>query len=105
MNAVGIDVSKGKSTVAILRPMGEVVQAPEDGSHDVVRLERLALKILALGEDTRVLMEATGRYHEPVAAELHENGIFVSMVNPLVIHGYRAESKKRQERFNRKILS
>ena len=28
MNAVGIDVSKGKSTVAILRPMGEVVQTP-----------------------------------------------------------------------------
>ena len=25
MNAVGIDVSKGKSTVAIMRPFGEVV--------------------------------------------------------------------------------
>ena len=34
MNAVGIDVPKGKSTVAILRPMGEVVQAPIDVSHD-----------------------------------------------------------------------
>ena len=30
MNAVGIDVSKGRSTVAILRPMGEVVQTPID---------------------------------------------------------------------------
>ena len=30
MNAVGIDVAKGKSTVAILRPMGEVVQTPID---------------------------------------------------------------------------
>ena len=28
MNAVGIDVSKGRSTVAILRPMGEVVRTP-----------------------------------------------------------------------------
>ncbi|MFQ7701300.1 MAG: IS110 family transposase, partial [Christensenellaceae bacterium] len=28
MNAVGIDVSKGKSTVAILRPGGEVVASP-----------------------------------------------------------------------------
>ncbi|KMW19836.1 hypothetical protein HMPREF9470_02576 [[Clostridium] citroniae WAL-19142] len=28
MNAVGIDVSKRKSTVAILRPGGEVVASP-----------------------------------------------------------------------------
>lgn len=88
MNAVGIDVSKGKSTVAILRPMGEVVQTPVDVPHDAVSLERLAYQILSLGENTRVVMEATGRYHEPVAMELHDRGIFVSVVNPLVIHGY-----------------
>ena len=28
MNAVGIDVSKGKSMVAILRPYGEIVSTP-----------------------------------------------------------------------------
>ena len=28
MNAVGIDISKGKSMVAILRPYGELVEAP-----------------------------------------------------------------------------
>ena len=28
MNAVGIDVSKGKSTVAIMRPFGEVAAEP-----------------------------------------------------------------------------
>ena len=88
MNAVGIDVSKGKSTVAILRPMGEVVQTPVDIPHDAVSLERLAYQILALGENTRVVMEATGRYHEPVAQELHDHGIYVSVVNPLAIHGY-----------------
>lgn len=88
MNAVGIDVSKGKSTVAILRPMGEIVQTPVDVSHDAVSLERLAYHILSLGDNTRVVMEATGRYHEPVAQELHDHGIFVSVVNPLAIHGY-----------------
>lgn len=88
MNAVGIDVSKGKSTVAILRPMGEVVQTPMDISHDAVSLKRLSSQILSLGENTRVVMEATGRYHEPVAQELHDHGIFVSVVNPLAIHGY-----------------
>ena len=28
MNTVGIDVSKGKSMVAIMRPFGEIVSAP-----------------------------------------------------------------------------
>lgn len=102
MNAVGIDVSKGRSTVAILRPMGEVVQAPEDVNHDAVSLKRLAYKILALGEETKVLMEATGRYHEPVAAELHEHGIFVSVVNPLVIHNYSTDSSVRKVKNDQK---
>ena len=31
-------------------------------------------------------MEATGRYHEPVAAALHEYGIYVSVLNPILIH-------------------
>ncbi|MCQ4961925.1 IS110 family transposase, partial [Enterococcus avium] len=28
MNAVGIDVAKGKSVVSILRPFGEVISSP-----------------------------------------------------------------------------
>ena len=75
MNAVGIDVSKGKSMVAALRPMGEVALLPQEFLHTGVGLEQMAYAILALGEDTRVVMEATGRYHEPVAATLHEYGI------------------------------
>ena len=74
MNAVGIDVSKGRSTVAILRPMGEVVMTPEDVGHSGPELKELAHRILSLGGDTRVVMEATGRYHEPIAAQLHEHG-------------------------------
>ena len=75
MNAVGIDVSKGKSMVAALRPMGEVAMLPQEFLHTEVGLEQMAYAIIALGEDTRVVMEATGRYHEPVAAALHEYGI------------------------------
>lgn len=88
MSAVVIDVSKGKSMVSIIRPMGEVVLEPTEIIHDMISLENLAYQILCLGEDTRVVLEATGRYHEPVAKELHDHGIFVSVVNPLVIHGY-----------------
>ena len=102
MNAVGIDVSKGRSTVAILRPMGEVIQTPIDVMHDSISLERLAHQILALGEETRVVMEATGRYHEPVARELHEHGIFVSIVNPIAIHGYCAGGTVRKVKNDQK---
>ena len=72
MNAVGIDVSKGKSMMAALRPMGEVTLRPKEYPHTDVGLEQMADAIIALGEDTRVVMEATGRYHEPVAAALPE---------------------------------
>ena len=85
MNAVGIDVSKGKSMVAALRPMGEVALLPQEFLHTEVGLEQMAYTIIALGEDTRVIMEATGRYHEPVAAALHEYGIYVCVLNPLFI--------------------
>ncbi len=85
MNAVGIDVSKGKSMVAALRPMGEVAFLPREYPHTEVGLEQMAFAIIALGEDTRVVLEATGRYHEPVAAALHEYGIFVCVLNPLFI--------------------
>ena len=85
MNAVGIDVSKGKSMVAALRPMGEVALLPQEFLHTEVGLEQMAYAIIALGEDTRVIMEATGRYHEPVAAALHEYGIYVCVLNPLFI--------------------
>lgn len=85
MNAVGIDISKGKSMMAALRPMGEVTLLPKEFLHTEVGLEQMACAILALGEDTRVVMEATGRYHEPVATALHEYGIYVSVLNPLFI--------------------
>ena len=85
MNAVGIDISKGKSMMAALRPMGEVVLHPREYPHSGVGLEQMALASVALGEDTRVLMEATGGYHEPVAATLHKYGIRVTIINPLFI--------------------
>lgn len=78
MNAVGIDVSKGKSTVAALRPMGEVALLPQEFLHTEVGLEQMVCAIIALDDDTRVIMEATDRYHEPVAAALHGYGIYSS---------------------------
>jgi transposase len=95
MNAVGIDVSKGKSMIAVLRPMGEVVRTPFDVSHNFGALEALAYSLKGLEGETRVIMEYTGRYYEPVARVLHEIGIYVSVVNPILIHDYGNNSLRR----------
>lgn len=36
MNSVGIDASKGKSTVAVIRPGGEVSMPPFEVNHTIV---------------------------------------------------------------------
>ena len=92
MNAVGIDVSKGKSTIAVMRPFGEVVASPYDVGHTESELKELAKFLKSLPGETRVLMEYTGRYYEPIARYLHEAGIFVSVVNAILAHDYNGNS-------------
>lgn len=95
MNAVGIDVSKGKSTVAVMRPFGEVVLSPFEVSHTDKDLSALAEKLKSLPGETRVVMEYTGYYHAPVALALHEAGIYVSAVNAMLVHDYGNNSLRR----------
>ena len=85
MNAVGIDVSKGKSTVAIMRPLGVVVASPFEVSHNGQELKELVERLKLLPGETKVVMEYTGNYYEPIAQHLHNNGIFVSVVNARII--------------------
>lgn len=92
MNAVGIDVSKGISTVTIARPFGEIVRMPFDVRHTVEELNQLADLILALDGETRVVMENTGRYHEPIADALCNAGIFVCVVNAKLTHDYGGDT-------------
>ena len=87
-NVAGIDVSKGKSMVSVLRPFGEVVVKPFEVRHTAIELKKLADLLKSLDGETRVVMEHTGRYYEPVARFLHEEGIFVSAVNPKLIKDY-----------------
>jgi len=88
MNAVGIDISKGKSTIAVVRPFGEVVVTPCTIRHTIGELDELAHSLKSLDGETRVVLEHTGRYYEPVAQVLSNTGIFVSAVNPLLIKEY-----------------
>lgn len=92
MNAVGIDVSKGVSTVAVARPFGEIVKMPFDVMHTVAELNKLAKFILSLDGETKVVMENTGRYHEPIANALCGAGIFVSVVNAKLTHDYGGDT-------------
>ena len=85
INAVGIDVSKRKSTVTILRPGDEVVMAPVDIPHTRSLINKLIDLISGLDGDTKVCLECTGHYYEPIASALSNAGIFVSAVNPLLI--------------------
>lgn len=88
MNSVGIDVSKGRSTVAAMRPFGEVVISPVEVHHTDSELSELARRLKSLHGETRVVMEATGNYHLPVAQALHDAGLYVSVVNAKLVHGY-----------------
>ena len=63
MNSVGIDISKGRSMVAVMRPFGEVVISPFEVRHTDSELSELARQLKSLDGETRVVMEATGNYH------------------------------------------
>lgn len=95
MNCVGIDVSKGKSTVAIMRPFGEVVVPPFEVRHTTNELSELAKLLKSLDGETRVVMESTGNYHTPVAWQLHDAELFVSVVNAMLVHDYGNNSLRR----------
>ncbi len=85
-------MSKGKSIIAVMRPFGEVVASPFEVSHTESELKELARFLKSLPGETRVLMEYTGRYYEPIAQYLHEAGIFVSVVNAILAHDYSGNS-------------
>ena len=95
MNAAGIDVSSRKSTVAVLRPFGEVVKLPFDIVHSAEGFASLIRQLKSIEGETRIVMEHTGRYYEPVAQILHEAGFYVSTVNPLLIREYGGNSLRR----------
>ena len=82
MNSVGIDVSKGKSMIAVMRPFGEVVISPFEIRHTDNDLCELAKLLRSLPGETRVVMEATGNYHLPV-------------VNAMLVHDYGNNSLRR----------
>ena len=95
MISVGIDVSKGKSTVCILKPYGEIVCSPFEVVHVEKELDNLDNLLKKLDGELRIVMEATGIYHLPVLTYLQEKGYFVSVINPFLMKRYAKENSPR----------
>ena len=95
MISVGVDVSKGKSTVCILKPYGEIVCSPFEVQHVEKDLDDLDGLLKKLDGEIRVVMEATGIYHLPVLTFLEEKGYFVSVINPFAMKKYAKDNSIR----------
>ena len=95
ITAVGIDVSKGKSTVAAMRPGGEVVIVPYDVGHSNDELQSLARTLKSIASDVRIVMEHTSTYYLPVTTVLSDAGLFVCVVHAKLVHGFGNNSIRR----------
>lgn len=95
MNAVGIDVSKGKSMVTILRPFGEIVYSPFEIKHSSSDIKSLIERIHSVDGESRIVMEHTGRYYEVLAHQLSEADLFVCAINPKLIKDFDNDSLRK----------
>jgi len=86
---VGIDISKGKSTVAILSVEGEIIEDPFEIIHNYEGLQLLEKKLKKIPkEDLKIVMEETGTYHLPVLGYLMDKKYFVKAENAFIIKKY-----------------
>ena len=88
MIAVGIDVSKSKSTVAILNADGSKRVTPFNVKHNLPELNALVKYLNYLNENIIILMEYTGHYHYPILKKLNDEGLQVCLVNPYQMKKY-----------------
>ena len=95
MISVGIDVSKGKSTVCILKPYGEILCSPFEIQHNESGLKFLEDFLKRLDGEIRIIMEATGIYHLPVLTYLSDKGFFVSVINPFAMKKFAKDNSIR----------
>lgn len=95
MNCVCIDVSKGKSMIAVMRPFEEVIISPFEAQHTASELSRLAKLLKKLDGEICVVMESTRNYHAPVARLPHDDGLHISAVNAILVHGYGNNNLRR----------
>ena len=95
MISIGLDVSKGKSTICILKPYGEMIKKPFEVEHTENELEDLVRLLQSFDTEIRVVLEATGIYHLPILNYLQESKIFVAVINPYEMKKYSYRGLRR----------
>lgn len=86
---VGVDISKGKSTVTIMSETKEVIEKTFEITHDKEGLKFLEEKIEKYPKSKiKIVMEATGVYHLPVAVYFKERGYVVVIENAYGVKKY-----------------
>ena len=88
MIAVGIDVSKSKSTVAILNADGTQLVRPFNMAHTLPEMNSFVERLRTLEGPVTILMEYTGHYHYPVLKKLQAEGFPVCLINPYQMKKY-----------------
>ena len=87
--SVGIDVSMGKSTIAIISTDGEIISEPFEIEHTKSGFNLVLEKIKDIPKDNvKFVMESTGNYCKSLLKIIIDNGYFVTVENPLTIKKY-----------------
>ena len=87
--SVGIDVSMGKSTIAIISTDGEVISEPFEIEHTKSGFNLVLEKIKDIPKDNvKFVMESTGNYCKSLLKIIIDNGYFATVENPLTIKKY-----------------
>ena len=85
MICVGVDVSKGKSTVAVIDKDGEILMRASEYEHTETGMTKLIQRLKMLKEEPRIVVENTGYYHWPLVNSLMDAGFFVCVVNSIIV--------------------
>ena len=86
MISVGIDVSKGKSTICAIKPYGEVLMTPRDFKHTKDDLDSLVKQLSRFKEEIHIIMEATGNYHLPIYRYLKSKDYHIVIIKSLSLY-------------------
>lgn len=83
--SVGIDVSKGKSTVCIMSHPKKIIHDSFTVLHTISDLALLEAELQKLSGEIKIIMESTGHYHLPIAVFFRNKGYQVFVENAYVV--------------------
>lgn len=96
--ALGVDVSKGKSTISLISLEGEVIFKPFNIKHDLNDLNLLDQRLKDIPkENIKVVMEDTGNYHLPIKSFFISKGYTTISINALIASKYLNSSIRKKK--------